>query len=179
MKKLLLIVVIIGCLTAGLVEYARGFSAGISGLSGRSGVYCSLCHNTGIVPDVVLNGPASVEIGQTYTYTLVISGGQEVAGGLDVAVTAGLLTAVFTDTQLLNDEITHTAPKLVNEDGDVVFTFQWTAPANTTAVTMYGAGNSVNLDGTSGGDAANRTTLAITINFPHSVYLPLVTASEP
>lgn len=178
MKKfflLLCILFIAGFTLFTTYDAARGISTGVSGLSGSNGVYCSACHNSGLVPGVTLVGPTVVDPGATYLYTLIISGGQQIAGGLDVAVTAGALTAVSPDTQIMSGEITHTEPKPADKDGAVSFTFQWTAPLTGTAVTMYGAGNSVDNNGSPSGDAANITTLAITVlQLDEKVYLPLV-----
>lgn len=144
---------------------ALAFSGGISGYSGNpatnGGATCTLCHSGGIVPSVSLSGPNSVAPGSTHTYTLTISGGQEVAGGLDVSVTGGMLTVSAAGTKLLNNEITHTASKPA-ANGEVTFSFDWTAPVSG-SVTMYAAGNSV--DGQSGaqGDNSAATQLSIAV----------------
>lgn len=177
MKKFLSLVFIMGLVMLLFVQEAWGFPTGIFGYSGKTGNTCNICHSGGEVPAVTLAGPAVVTPGQTAVYSLVIAGGQEAGGGLDVAVEddGGFLTAVFTDTKLLNDELTHTAPKPAAADGTVTFTFQWTAPLTAGIVTMYGAGNSVDLDGTNDGDAPNTTTLDIlVINLDERSYLPLL-----
>lgn len=179
MKKILPFLLL--CLVASAVMVAAydnvyGFPFGIVGYSGMTVNTCNNCHSGGIVPDVNIEGPVEVATGSTRTYTLIISGGQEIAGGLDVAVTEGLLAAISADTQLLSDEITHTDPKLADVDGAVSFSFQWTAPVTPTAVTMYGAGNSVNLLEGNQGDAAATTTLSIAVlELNEKVYLPVVT----
>lgn len=178
MKKnipLLSVLCLIGFVVMTTVQSVHGFPDGIVGFSGQNGTYCNVCHNTGVVPEVSIAGPSVVEPGNAYLYTLMIAGGQEVAGGLDVSVTNGVLAAISADTQLLSDEITHTDPKAANPDGTVTFTFQWTAPITATAVTMYGAGNSVDLLNGNQGDAADVTTLAISVmELNEKVYLPVV-----
>lgn len=179
MKKVLPFLLLILVLGAGMVatfDTVYGFPFGIVGYSGMTGNTCNNCHSGGIVPEVNIEGPTVVTPGSTRTYTLIISGGQETAGGLDVAVTEGILAAISADTQELSDEITHTDPKLADVDGTVSFSFQWTAPVTPTAVTMYGAGNSVNLLEGNQGDAAATTTLAIAVlELNEKVYLPVVT----
>ena len=153
-----------------------GLSTGITGMSGQSGTTCSGCHNTGVVPQVTLTGPKAVVPNLTYTYTLAIAGGQEVAGGFNVAIDQGVLLPQEGESRLQNGEITHVVPQPVAEDGVVRFTFQWTAPLTPTAVTMYGAGVSANLNGTRLGDAGAATTLHIAVFTPtDTLYLPLIT----
>jgi hypothetical protein len=111
------------------------------------------------------------------TYVLTIQGGQETAGGLDVSATAGVLEILpgATDTQKFNDEITHTAPKMADEEGAVTFSFQWQAPAVAGPATLYGAGNSVDLTNTNLGDAAGTAALTITVvESLERTYLPLI-----
>ncbi|WP_420645507.1 choice-of-anchor V domain-containing protein [Candidatus Leptofilum sp.] len=190
-----------------LVQIGKAFSGGVSGRSGVGGSNCSLCHNTGTVPTVTLSGPAVAFTGETFTYTLTIAGGQELAAGLDVSASGGVLTDTLAGslyTQILGGEVTHEngddtqklspnfpkdylhdgGPKCINDDctqeagGEVTFTFNWVAPATAETVTMYGAGNSVDLSGDNSGDAAATDTLTITVIDPATLterlYLPLV-----
>jgi hypothetical protein len=143
---------------------AHARSGGINGYSGITGSTCNNCHSGGTTPTVTLGGPTIVTAGSTYSYTLVIGGGQEVAGGLDVAVDAGTLIASEAGTYLRYGEVTHDAPRSVDGNNEVVFTFQWTAPATPQTATMYGAGNSVNLSGNTQGDRAATDTLSILVN---------------
>ncbi|MCO5193946.1 MAG: hypothetical protein M9928_05370 [Anaerolineae bacterium] len=162
-------------------------STGISGFSGKDSIYCNACHNdaTAIVPTVTMFGPQIVLPGSTHTYTLKISGGQALnpaapapGGGLDVAASAGALSilAGATDTRVESGEITHTMRKPVDANGDVFFSFEWTAPGSASVETLYGAGNSVNGNGTNQGDAANITTLDIYVVDelpPPQAYVPI------
>lgn len=178
MKKRALIVFVITILSISAVQYVFGLSTGITGLSGMNGGNsCNLCHYDGITPEVSITGPQIVLPGTTQIYSLTISGGQEISGGLNVAVTSGNLLSLSSETQLLLDEITHTAPKSVNQDGAVVFSYAWTAPniTGTVPITMYGAGNSVNGNGNNSGDAAGLTTLSITVmELNEKLYLPMI-----
>lgn len=187
-------------------QMTRAFSSGVSGFSGASGSNCNQCHSGGIEPTVTLSGPTAVFTGDVLTYTLTVAGGQSLAAGLDVAVTNGVLTDSLAGglyTQVLGGEITHAngdtvqksspnfpsyghdgGPKCINSDctqapgGEVVFTFNWIAPGTAESVTMFGAGNSVDLSGDNSGDRAGLDSLTITVfdpaMFTEHLYLPLV-----
>ncbi|MCL4870631.1 MAG: hypothetical protein KJ063_16845 [Anaerolineae bacterium] len=167
-------------LSAYAFNIAAASSSGRTGFSGNpntsGGANCNVCHGGGTVPEVMLAGPATVNSGETVTYTLVISGGQEVAGGFNVSAVHGNLLIVpgTTDTQLLSGELTHTGPKAVDGDNLVVFTFRWTAPDYGTQAVLYGAGNSVDQDGSPGGDAAATDVFTVTVLGPTSVSLTSV-----
>ncbi|MBX3058648.1 MAG: hypothetical protein KF770_19455 [Anaerolineae bacterium] len=176
MTKKILLAFCVALLTFGLVQYAFSFSTGIAGFSGMNGGNsCNNCHHSGVTPEVSIRGPQVVLPGGTQIYNLVISGGQETAGGLNVAVTEGSLLSLSDETKLINGEIAHTAPKTINQEGDVVFSYAWTAPVITGTVTMYGAGNSVNGNGSNSGDAAGLTTLSIVVmELNEKLYLPMI-----
>jgi hypothetical protein len=152
---------------------ALASSGGIVGRSGdptvSGGTTCNACHFGGITPTVSITGPTVVDPGDTNTYMLTISGGQMNHGGLDVAADAGSLSVVDPGTQLLSPdggttfEITHNAPRAVDAFGQVSWSFNWTAPLSPGPATLYGAGNSVNLNFTNSGDRAMATSLAITV----------------
>ena len=165
-------------------QWVWGFPTGITGYSGNpatGGSTCAQCHNTGQIPTVTISGPTTVAVNDLVTYILTISGGQEVAGGLDVSTTGGILDILpgATDTREFNGEITHTEPKLADENGIVTFSFQWQAPATGGKIIFYGAGNSVDLMNMNMGDAPNTTTLAITVAaFTEKIYLPTIMRSD-
>lgn len=148
-------------------------STGQNGFSGNpnttGGLICSVCHTGGIQPTVTLSGPTNVAPGTVNTYTLTISGGQEIAGGLDVTTAEGTTTPVGTlipisaDTQILFDELTHTEPRQADLSGNVSWSFRWQAPATPALVTMYAAGSSVNLQAGTNGDNAAADTLVIDV----------------
>ncbi|WP_420629843.1 choice-of-anchor V domain-containing protein [Candidatus Leptofilum sp.] len=204
----LLVICIITIFTVTLFsQMANARSSGIAGLSGASGSHCSVCHGGGTEPTVTISGPAVAFTGEVFTYTLTVAGGQEIAAGLDVAVTGGVLTDTLAGslyTKILSGEIVHEngddtqksspnfpsydghdgGPKCINSSctevpgGEVTFTFNWVAPATAETVTMYGAGNSVDLSEDTSGDAAATDTLTITVIDPatltESLYLPLI-----
>jgi hypothetical protein len=147
---------------------AGASSGGISGLSGNpanGGDICNICHSGGTVPTVTITGPLTVQAGSTSRYQLVISGGQQVAGGLDVSVDGGSLSAIDAGTYILNGEVTHTTPRdaVGFPFPAVTFEFDWTAPLSAGTVHMYGAGNSVDLASATNGDAAAADELQIVV----------------
>ena len=150
---------------------AMAYPWGISGYSGNPasnlGAYCTECHSGGIVPAVSIAGPALVTSGSMNAYQLRITGGQSIAGGLDVSADGGTLIASDpgTDTQSgggVGTEITHTKPRDAVA-GRVVFNFTWQAPATPGTYTIYGAGNSVNLASGPSGDNAATTSFQVTV----------------
>lgn len=169
---------IVGGLVVGLLgsRVAQAYSTGISGHSGNpgtnGGMTCNACHGGGQVPVVTLNGPATVTPGSTHTYVLAVQSTNPSAqahAGLDVSATAGTLATSGADTQVMDGEITHTQPKANNASGIASFQFQWTAPTLPGSVTLYGAGNSVELNGYPGGDNPALASLVVTVESPTAV----------
>lgn len=174
------LVLIIGGLVVGLLgsRVAQAYSTGISGHSGNpgtnGGMTCNACHGGGQVPVVTLTGPASVTPGSTHTYVLAVQSTNpsvQTYAGLDVSATAGNLATSGADTQVMDGEITHTQPKANNASGVASFQFQWTAPTLPGSVTLYGAGNSVELNGYPGGDNPGLASLVVTVESPTAVTL--------
>lgn len=150
---------------------ARAHESGISGASGKSGSFCNRCHSGGATPTVKLDGPASLATGASGTYTLTITGGAAVAGGLDAALDDAALAAgarlatVSPSTQLLGGEVTHTAP-VGFAAGSLSFQLAVVAPATARTMTLYVAGDSTNRDGSDNGDKGAATTMSIAVNGP-------------
>ena len=156
------IVVVAGILA--MFSSATGRETGIVGFSGKGGVACSACHFSAITPpEVTLSGPAFLRAGESGIFTLTMIGGNETAGGLNVAVDDGTLAVVQADTRLESNEITHVAPQLVNGDLDNVWDFEFTAPVTAGIYTIYGAGNSVDDDGFTIGDVHDTDTLDVDV----------------
>ncbi len=141
-------------LTAIVSIYVFGYHGGITGRTQKNGVGCT-CHGSAATPavSVVIDGPTSLLPGQTETYTVTISGGPLVAGGTNIAASAGTL-APGIGLRLANSELTHQEPK-PSSSGNVVFSFAYTAPATEGPITLYANGNSVNFDGTNSNDQWN------------------------
>lgn len=143
-------------------------SAHSSGISGYSITGCNSCHPGAPLPtSVVISGPTTVTSGSTNTYTLTTTGGAAVVGGLDVSHDSGTFVVVDTGTKLLNNEITHNAPR--NFTGtSVSWTMNWTAPTVTANTTANLHGSSVSSDGGGPGGGSLSTSLAITVTAPAS-----------
>jgi uncharacterized protein (TIGR03382 family) len=141
---------------------------GITGRSSKQGQNCmaSGCHATNpspTAPTVTLQGPTTLEAGATGNYTLVITGGPAVKGGMNVAVSnnGGTLNA-GAGLRVAAGELTHTAPKdFVNNE--VRFDFSLVAPSTAGSVMMYASGNSTNGNGANTGDNAVSTQLTIQV----------------
>jgi hypothetical protein len=139
---------------------ANASSGGISGFSGKSGSTCTACHSSSTsVPTITLTGPTTVTSGSTNSYTLSVSVITAGNGGLDVAASAGTFAA-GSGTQVLNGEITHTAPSSTHS-----WTFTWTAPTvtTTTTATLYAAA----IDSFSGGTGKLQQAITVTAPAPN------------
>lgn len=133
------------------------YSTGITGRTSLSDTPGCTCHgaNPSTNVSVQINGPDSLEPGQTATYTVSISGGPANAAGTDIAVSSGTLTPVSTTLQKVGNELTHASPVNFGNNNSVTFEFRYTADNTPGEVTMAANGNSVNLNGSNGGDEWN------------------------
>lgn len=157
------------------------YSGNPATLGGQS---CSACHNSvgGVhePPEVWIEGPTAVVVGDVLTYTLVISGGPAVIGGFNVSANNGILQAMptLTTTQTLNNlwgqaEVTHTfPPPSFSDDQTLSFPFRWQA-AGTGEQHLYGAGLSANGSGDSSEDTMQNTIFTVQVT-PMQLYLPLI-----
>lgn len=161
-------ILMIGLVVLG-VETSRASQGGRVGYSGNpainNGRDCTECHPTGATkPKVAISGPTTVTAGKSYTYRVTVKGGPGNTAGFDVSTQdeAGVLRSVSADTQVIDKELTHTAPKLFVE-GKAIFKFSWKAPPYPGVVTMYAAGNSTNGRYDMLGDGVARTNVQITV----------------
>ncbi len=168
----------------GLGAPLQAYNLGINGHSGNPatnfGMSCNACHGGGSQPTVFLTGPQTVDAGDTVIYTLSVQSAAptlQTAAGLDVSATAGAFASLGPDTQLLEEEITHSTPKNNDAGGLATFSFYWTAPPSAQVVTLYAAGNSVNMNNNPGGDDHANTTLSVEVTEPSAVQLSVLTAS--
>ena len=108
---------------------------------------------------VVIEGPETMNSGETAEFTVTITGGPLLNGGFNAAVSAGTLIA-GEGTKLLKGELTHSEPKKP-ENGKLLFKFSYTAPDSAGDVTMFANGLSGNNNDNKSGDhwnyAANKT----------------------
>lgn len=139
--SIFLSLIFIGIVGAGVM-----YNSGISGTTKKNGDGC-VCHdpnfNAGV--NVWVSGPATLAPGESANYTLYMTGGPAVKGGMNIAVNSGTLLAVSPNTAVNNSEIVHTnAKNFVNDT--VSWVFQYTAPVTLGVDTIYSVGNSVNGD---------------------------------
>jgi len=181
MRLLIIVMTTIG--TGCFTQQAMAYPSGISGYSGKTaGATCNSCHFGGLQPTVALSGPTSVTSGSTNTYTLTVTGGSQIGGGLDVAAGGGALAVLdFVYTKLMNTELTLAQPKAVDANGAVAWSFSWTAPmvSASTNYTLYGDGGSFNLDGGTSGDMSNTTTLTVNVGSAVVNQPPVANAGGP
>ena len=143
-----------------------------SGGTITSGTSCSICHSGGTTGSLLITGPDTVAPHSVNTFTLSITGGPGIVGGLNVyAPEGGILSILDAGTQLVGDEITHTAPKPFS-GGTVSWDFQWQAPAVVGALNIFAQGVSANDADGPGGDWAGLTSFAIqVVPVPAAVFL--------
>ncbi|MDP1918088.1 MAG: choice-of-anchor V domain-containing protein [Myxococcales bacterium] len=144
---------------------AFAYGGGVVGFSGKvSTQLCSGCHlaGAGAAPTVTLTGPATLNAGQTGSFSLTITGGPGVRGGMNVAVsgTAAVLNAGAGSAKE-SGELRHASP-LAFGGGSVTWNFTVTAPTTAGSFTLFGAGNSCNGSGNAG-DRSAYVTKAVTV----------------
>jgi hypothetical protein len=147
---------------------ARANSGGIAGQSGKQGRFCNSCHGGGIPPEVALVGPNRLMIGEAATFRFEVrsTGPNQRAAGFNVAASGGMLAVIDGQgTRFARQvgELTHAGPKGNDDDGVARWEFLWTAPDTPGSQRLFGAGNSVNLNGQSSGDRAATTTLDVDV----------------
>jgi hypothetical protein len=139
-----------------------------TGITGFSTAGCT-CHTP--VPSSATSlsltsstGQLAVEPGGTITLTLAVAHASMQAAGVNIAVSQGGTLGVVAGQglRLESRELTHTTPKAMS-GGSASFTFTWTAPSTPGTYTLTAAGNAVNRNGNSIGDAFNLLSQAITV----------------
>ncbi|MEM6581509.1 MAG: PQQ-dependent sugar dehydrogenase [Pseudomonadota bacterium] len=138
----------LGLITSFIVNSVQASQFGRQGFSGdpgvNSGANCTVCHAAGATkPVLTLTGPENVIAGNTYTYEAILLGGPGVTAGFSASTggSLGTLLTANSDLRIAGDNVSHAQPKPLS-NGQVSFTFRWTAPSFNTQVTLYGAGNS-------------------------------------
>lgn len=149
-----------------LGSQARASSTGIVGYSGKQGATCQdSCHGGGAQPVVCFDGPTRVAAGAlaTFRFSVFSRSERQIAAGFNVAASDGSLeTLGAAEARAEAGEITHTRPR-PNMDGFASWQFAWRAPDQVGQGTLYGAGLSVNLNGTRGGDAVALAAHRVTV----------------
>ncbi len=117
---------------------------------------CGGCHGssatTGVT--VTVNGPDSVDVGQTIQYSLTINRSTQLGAGLDIAVRRGTLSPVSSTIHLASGELTHNAD-IPMTSGTVTVLFNYIAPATIGTDTIWATGLASNSNGGSSGDEWN------------------------
>lgn len=155
-------------------------SAGIAGSNGSPGEgTCSGCHSGGSSSTTVaINAnPAFVGNeyvqGQTYTITVTLSAASYTRFGFTTEIlhtgintNAGVMANPGSGVKFLTagngrKNAVQSSPK-TGAAGTADFVFEWTAPSNGKAVTIYAVGNCVNGNGSTSGDFARTAQLSLT-----------------
>ena len=117
---------------------------------------CGGCHGssatTGVT--VTVNGPDTVNTGQTVQYSLTINRSTQLGAGLDIAVRRGTLSPVSSTIHLASGELTHNA-NIPMTSGTVTVQFNYIAPATIGTDTIWATGLATNSNGGSSGDEWN------------------------
>jgi glucose/arabinose dehydrogenase len=166
-RRVLMLVVAIGLALLAASDDAAARSAGISLASGNPGTVggpatCLDCHaHNPPAPQLALSGPLSLDVGEVATYTLTVTTSQS-ACGLDVSTTTGLLAVIDAGTRLLDGEVTHNAPRVV-EMGQCEFDFEFEAPQNSGPLTIFASALGANLNGNTSGDSFGQISLEVLV----------------
>ena len=140
---------------------AHAFTMGIPGKS-IDGCGGAGCHAGGVEPVVALMTPGQVAPGATVQLQLTVRGGQTAAGAT-ISAEAGVLLPADDALRANGRELVQNGAALPYEGDEAVFVFDWTAPDEAGPVTLYAAGNSVNLDRLPSGDAFAVTSATIEV----------------
>ncbi len=137
LRKMLLLFSIIAMISqpASLLSYPNGITGRTlkTTLSG-----CGNCHDSSVTSGLIVSitGPDTVIIGQTYSFTVTVTGSSGSAGGVDIATLGGTLIAVSSNLKLSNSELTHSAKTSV----PATYQFNYTAPAAAGNDTLWATG---------------------------------------
>ncbi|MBI5476499.1 MAG: T9SS type A sorting domain-containing protein [Ignavibacteriales bacterium] len=96
---------------------------------------CGSCHGSSSSSSVIITitGPDTVVAGQSYQYTINVSGGSGTTGGINIATNRGSLDSVSTFLKKLNGELVHKQRVAVPS----TYQFLYTAPAISGSDTIY------------------------------------------
>ncbi len=131
-----------------------------SGRTGRtlktSTAGCGSCHGTTATSDVTvsINGPDTVDVGQTIQYSLSVTKLSKTGAGLDIAVRQGALSPVSTNIHLSNGELTQNS-NIPMTGGTATVQFNYIASSTPGIDTVWATGLATNSDGGTSGDDWN------------------------
>ncbi len=122
--------------------------------------------------NVSINGPAAMKTGETADFSITITGGPMLNGGINAAASAGNFTE-GPGTKVMKGELTHFEPKLP-KDGKLVFNFKYTAPDKPGNVTLYANGLSGNKNDSKKGDMWNHAPNKTIVIKPAKLHSPII-----
>lgn len=132
----------------------------IGGKTGRtlksSTAGCGSCHgssaNSGVT--VSINGPDTLNTGQTAQYSVTVSMTGKTGAGFDIAKRIGTLSPVSSNVHLASSEIVH-SNNIAMSNGSATVSFNYTAPFTQSIDTIWATGLATNSSGGTGGDSWN------------------------
>jgi hypothetical protein len=130
---------------------------------------------------VRFEGPDQLAASALATFRFVVQSQSptQTATGFNVAASGGRLTVIDGQGErVLGEEIIHSAAK-INVDGVASFEFTWQAPTQSGAYTLFGAGNSVNRNGSSSGDLGAVATHGVAVAGAEATPTPTPQTSTP
>ena len=164
MIKKIIITAVAGLFIAALYTNIKALSGGIVNLTKRAGnTEGCTCHgfDTTSTVKIFFQGPNVVQYGDSVTFTVKMTGGPLVKGGIDISAASGQVRLSSLDNSLQRleaaagvYELTHVSPKLPVSD-TITWTFRYFAPMTGFKDTLYVTGNSVNGNGGTSGDSWN------------------------
>ena len=164
MIKKTLIVAAFGIFLIALYSNIRALPGGIVNLTKRAGnTEGCTCHGFDTTTTIksLISGPGTMHYGDTATFTVKVTGGPLVFGGIDISAGNGLVILSPLDNSLHRleaslgiFELTHLAPKAPVSD-TVTFTFRYVAPLSGSKDTLFSTANSVNGNNGTSGDFWN------------------------
>jgi hypothetical protein len=96
---------------------------------------CGSCHGSSASSSVVvtITGPDTVVAGQSYSYTINVTGGTGTTGGINIAANRGQLDSVSTFLKRLSGELVHKQKVSM----PATYQFLYTAPVSSGSDTIY------------------------------------------
>jgi MYXO-CTERM domain-containing protein len=156
---------------------AFAFSGGATGDSGSGKSTCNDCHTGGKAPTVSIKGAATLNAGDTSTYTITISSATPMGqkfGGIDVSASAGTLVAHPAQNKTKVDSGEIVQDGTAGPFNPLDFVFDFVAPNAPGTVTLFGDGLSADGNGGVSGDSGATTQFMVTIASAGDMAMPPV-----
>lgn len=114
------------------------------------------CHYLDEKLRVGIEGPTTLQPGESADYIVWVDKGTNVAGGFNVAAWAGTLSVKEAGTRKAAGDLTHSTPKFASASTDTIsWKFTYKAPDAVGTDTIYANGNNVNNEHDTDGDNWN------------------------